>query len=283
MTTSDVLDVEREGYGARANAEIRKCSAAAIQNHLDSSNPGLKALGHYLVIHDEKSTEAQIKSAIQSLREIVSSSHDPNARQITAAVLVESGNVAEGFELTDESSLPMLALQVQLLIGVHRLDLADNILTKMIAANDDSALTKLASAWTNLANGNFQESYLTFGDLQTLLTSQQAGKGPMAPENSPTLLNGMAITNMQRCLWTEAIEDLQRIVGDGGDGGTGTTDALVNLVAAYRYTRQDEEADRCAAKLCATAPKHPLALSYLRLDTAFERFNTHSAQKQQLL
>lgn len=70
---------------------------------------------------------------------------------IAATIFTSTDNINEAFKVLGEgSNSEQLAMLVQLHLRINRLDLAQNILKKLKAVDEDSALAMMTTAWTHV-------------------------------------------------------------------------------------------------------------------------------------
>merc|ERR1719265_469964 len=97
---------------------------------------------------------------------------------LAAMALAGSNELTDAVQLTQGASqMEMQALRVQLFMQMHRMDLAEKQLRDLTATSDDSSVTRLATSLCNLGNGNSQEAFLTYTDLESQFLGEDADTG----------------------------------------------------------------------------------------------------------
>eukprot|EP00188_Purpureofilum_apyrenoidigerum_P004355 Plantae.Rhodophyta-Purpureofilum_apyrenoidigerum.ctg4869.p2 GENE.Plantae.Rhodophyta-Purpureofilum_apyrenoidigerum.ctg4869~~Plantae.Rhodophyta-Purpureofilum_apyrenoidigerum.ctg4869.p2 ORF type:complete len:322 (-),score=88.72 Plantae.Rhodophyta-Purpureofilum_apyrenoidigerum.ctg4869:1232-2116(-) len=151
-------------------------------------------------------------------------------------------------------TLEHMALKVQLLIKMDRLDVAKKEINTMQSIDEDATLSQLASCWVNLASGgNFvQEALDTY---QALLERHGA---------TEPLLNGLALCNMALKRYPRAEQTLLEALGKNQNH----SDSLINSIVLSKHKKKPAElVSRYYTQLKKVAsPSHPWL-------TAHETFN----------
>merc|ERR1712232_849593 len=135
----------------------------------------------------------------------------------------------------------------------------------MKGTNDDSGAFRLAQAAVHLATGNPEEAYLTYCDLSAqfpVVEGDDSGAG------SVLLLTGKAVANMQRGMFSEAVEDLQRSLTTAPNDA----DTLVNLCCCMTHLGRKEEFRQHYAKLEQVSPMHPYVVKTQGIKNVFARY-----------
>merc|ERR1719291_819813 len=124
---------------------------------------------------------------------------------LAACALALEGVWQDAVQLTTaHPTLEMQALRVFVLLMCNQASAAEKQLGDMKGSNDDSGAFRLAQAAVHLATGNPEEAYLTYCDLSAqfpVVEGDDTGAG------SVLLLTGKAVANMQRGMFSEAVED----------------------------------------------------------------------------
>merc|ERR1719389_662494 len=152
---------------------------------------------------------------------------------LTANVLAMENSFQDAVTMTAaHPTLEMKALRVFILLMCNQAGMAEKAMQEMSGVNDDSGAYRMAQAAVHLATGNPEEAYLTYCDLSGQFPSADGEEG-----GSPLLQTGKAVANMQRGMWTEAVEDLQRAYA-----ATPTDpDVLVNLCCCMTHMSKKDE------------------------------------------
>lgn len=199
---------------------------------------------------------------LEQLKEWLSDSAASGNRtlQTTAASLyILTDNSTEAFRvLGDGRGVEQCAMLVQLYLKIHRQDLAANTIKVMKAADEEGALTMLATAWTNIATGPSKAQDAVY--IYEELIDKYGG--------TCLLLNGLAVAKMHMGLYDEAEVALKEAITKA----PADPDALANLIAvAYHLQRAPEVINRYVSQLRAKAPHHDLISSLGGFERAFDR------------
>jgi len=239
----------------------------AMQN---SDCPGEQAAALMAVILKSRN-EQQKASAKEKLYGLAAQTHDMSCAMMAAITYAMDGSWNDAVQQTKaHPTLEMQALCVFLCLSCNQFSMAEKKLAEMAGNNDDSAVFRLATAAVKLATGDPEEAYLTYCDLSTQFPPAD---GEDSESGSVLLQTGKALANMQRGMYTEAVEDLQRAVAVAPND----PDVLVNMCCCVTHLGKKDEFQTYYAKLEQTCPTHAYVVKTQSLTDVFTRFKASLA------
>lgn len=231
----------------------------------NSENNGQKSAALMAVV--QKAPKEQIKEAAKEhLLKLAKDSGDVTCTMLAAIVNAQEGSFTEAVQMAKaHQTLEMQALCVFFCLMCNQVNMADKMLAEMKGTNDDSVAFRLASAAVKLATGDPEEAYLTYCDLSGQFP---ADDGDDSGSGSVLLQTGKAVANMQRGMFTEAVEDLQR----AQTVAPNDANVLVNLCCCSINLGKKDEFRQHYAALEAAHPKHAYVVKTQSISQVFARF-----------
>ncbi|XP_054743930.1 coatomer subunit epsilon [Anastrepha obliqua] len=193
----------------------------------ENNNTALLALRY---VHEAFEQPSKIENILDKLTDKVATEEDEtNIWHIaTAIVYCYDGQFENALKIIHGSkNLESMALGVQCLLRLNRIDLAKQVVSKMQEISDDATLTQLAQAWLALSLGTeqMQDAFHIFQEF--------------CEKHNPTplLLNGQAVVH----LGLERYEEAEAVLRDALTKKHNDYDTLINMMVLAHLTGKSQE------------------------------------------
>lgn len=183
------------------------------------------------LVHEAFEQPSRTEELLEKLTDKVAGDEDEtNIWHIaTAIVYCRDGQFENALKILHGSTnLESMALSVQCLLRLQRVDLAKQLVSKMQEISDDATLTQLAQAWVALAQGTEQ--------MQDAFHIYQEFCEKFKP--TPALLNGQAVVH----LGLERYEEADSVLRESLLKKHNDYDTLINLMVLAHLTGKPTEA-----------------------------------------
>ncbi|KAJ8549275.1 hypothetical protein K7X08_032982 [Anisodus acutangulus] len=213
----------------------------------------VKLLALYLSTPDNKET------AIASLHELLGDpaiGSNPILRLIAGIVFMHEQDYNEALKHTNAGgTMELHALNVQILIKMHRSDYAEKQLRIMQQVDEDHTQTQLANAWLNLAVGGskIQEAYLIFQDFSEKY------------QMTSLILNGKAVC----CMHMGNFDEAETLLLEALNKDAKDPETLANLVVCSLHLVKPST--RYLNQLKLSNPDHTLVKHASSAEESFDR------------
>ncbi|KAH8334250.1 coatomer subunit epsilon [Drosophila kikkawai] len=213
------------------------------------------------LVHEAFEQPSRTEELLEKLTDKVAGDEDEtNLWHIaTAIVYCHDGQFENALKILHGSTnLESMALSVQCLLRLQRVDLAKQLVAKMQEISDDATLTQLAQAWVALAQGTEQ--------MQDAFHIYQEFCEKFKP--TPALLNGQAVVH----LGLERYEEADAVLRESLLKKHNDYDTLINLmVLAHLTGKPAESVTRNLEQLRQFYPKSDFITDLDKKSAEFDR------------
>ena len=226
--------VEKNVYMYRAYLALKKFGV--VRDEIGpSSHPLLQPLKTLMAYIQSENNPSKRAAVAEDVEKSAQSGEAANTTSIlvNATILYHEGNFETALRVLHASPsdhLESMALRLQALLKMDRVDLAKKELKAMQERDDDATLTQLAQAWVNMHLGGdkIQDAYYIY---QELIDKHGS---------TPLLLNGQAASYIGQEKFDEAEAALQEAV----EKDPNNVDTLINLIVLSQQTGKPTEVSK---------------------------------------
>jgi len=237
---------------------------SALYNEIGpNSHPLLQPLLKLMAFIQSEGNANKKAAIVEDVEKQVQSGDAANTTSIivNATILYHEENfetVLRILHAAPSDHLESMALRLQTLLKMDRVDLAKKEMKTMQELDDDATLTQLAQAWVNMHLGGdkIQDAYYIY---QELIDKHGA---------TPLLLNGQVASYIGQ----EKFEEAEAALQEATEKDPNNVDTLINLIVLSQQTgKPTEVCNRYMTQLKDDHPHHPFVRCYLQKEQDFER------------
>lgn len=265
--TTEGETVAVEGSGAKIERDVilkrldlAKGNFDSILNSVgDDSAPALQVVKLLAQLHKDQPMSDTAAAALQAWTSDDVAIASPCCLLMCAIAYAHLGDFDNALRTANRvNGLEELAVKVQVLLKMDRIDVAEKEVAKMQSIDEDATLTQLATAWTHLAKGgeNVQEAVYIYQDLL-----ERHGA-------TDSILNGMAVCHMAM----GKADESERVLKEALTKNPNCASTLINVICSSKYKNKPAElVSRYFAQLQLVAPSNVWLLDYKQKEADFDK------------
>jgi len=261
---SDENKLVRDAFLYRAYIALKKYSIPLDEINKNSA-VGLQAVRMYAEFLGNESKKRAILSELESKANAGVSAENSLFFLMSGYIYMKDGNYDSALRMLHQTEdLECGALTVQCLLKLDRVDLALKEVKKLQERDEDSTITQLALAWTNLSVGKekLQDAFYIFQEMV-----DKYGETPL-------LLVGQSACMIQQGKYAEAETLLQNALQKDPNNA----EALINMITvSQQLGKPFEVSNRYVNQLKDGHPDHPWTRDFIAAENLFNRVAQESA------
>lgn len=239
--------------------ELAKGNAdAVIAAVSDDSPPALQVVKLLALFQKNPSVADTVSAALQTMLEDEAAASSAVFLLMCAVVYIHIGDFDNALRTANRAnSLEGMAVKVQVLLQMDRVDVAEKEVSAMQRIDEDATLTQLATAWTHLSKGgeSVQEAVYIFQDLL-----ERHGA-------TDQILNGMAVCHLAMA----KLDDAERVLKEALTKNPNCATTLINVICSSKYKNKPAElVARYFTQLKLVAPSNAWLLDYNNKEAEFD-------------